>query len=570
MMFTLGRRPAMAVRALVARAIRAPRRAFATAVHGGDGTGGGASRREDDVDADAVGGVAAERVGDIVRVTCTDLATSGQGVCRLPSGMVLLCDGATPGEIIDARVVKVKKRVAEGVKRATVVDAPDATPPPCVYYDRCGGCSWQHITYDAQVAHKRRQVVDVLTRIGLEPEAEAKTSACASARATERYRNKMEFAFGRITEGRTARVVVGLRPRGSNEDVVEIGEHGCLLQSEEADAVLRRTRDALTRLGGSVEAFDRTTGEGTLRSMVIRSARDSHGTPSVMVDLATTAGDDELLFGPLADLLREISEMPHVVSVLHTSVPPEPELRRGNNRNSKFVKGGRGVKAKSNGSPTAVVKAMYGQNKLVETLDGVKFELSSASFFQTNTAQATQLVQIMRDACGFSGNNTEVVLDLFCGVGMMGLCVASRAKHVMGWEVVPEAVRDAKRNAEINGIENAKFYRVDLSSLNAKLGAKGLLANPKTGKELPMPDIVITDPARFGMAESLISILRTIGAKRIVYVSCNPATQARDMVLLTAQSQGPNDARYALVSCTPVDMFPHTSHVESVAVFDRV
>ena len=410
----------------------------------------------------------------------------------------------------------------------------------------------------------------MLTRIGLEPEAEAKTSACASARATERYRNKMEFAFGRITEGRTARVVVGLRPRGSNEDVVEIGEHGCLLQSEEADAVLRRTRDALTRLGGSVEAFDRTTGEGTLRSMVIRSARDSHGTPSVMVDLATTAGDDELLFGPLADLLRVISEMPHVVSVLHTSVPPEPELRRGNNRNSKFVKGGRGVKAKSNGSPTAVVKAMYGQNKLVETLDGVKFELSSASFFQTNTAQATQLVQIMRDACGFSGNNTEVVLDLFCGVGTMGLCVASRAKHVMGWEVVPEAVRDAKRNAEINGIENAKFYRVDLSSLNAKLGAKGLLANPKTGKELPMPDIVITDPARFGMAESLISILRTIGAKRIVYVSCNPATQARDMVLLTAQSQGPNDARYALVSCTPVDMFPHTSHVESVAVFDRV
>jgi len=333
---------------------------------------------------------------------------------------------------------------------------------------------------------------------------------------------------------------------------------------------LAATRDALTRLGGRVDAFDRTTGEGTLRSVTIRSARDSHGTPSVMVDVATTADDEELLFGPLADLLRDISETPRVTSVLHTSVPAVPELRRANNRDSKFVKGGRGVKAKSNGAPKTVVKAMYGENKLVETLDGVKFELSSASFFQTNTAQATKLVQIVRDACGFSGNNTEVVLDLFCGVGTMGLCVSSRAKHVMGWEVVPEAVRDAKRNAELNGIENAKFYRVDLSSLNAKLGAKGLLVNPKTGKELPMPDVVITDPARFGMAESLISILRTIGAKRIVYVSCNPSTQARDMVLLTAPSRGPNDVRYELSSCTPVDMFPHTSHVESVAVFDRV
>jgi methyltransferase-like protein 6 len=151
----------------------------------------------------------------------------------------------------------------------------------------------------------------------------------------------------------------------------------------------------------------------------------------------------------------------------------------------------------------------------------------------------------------------------------MGLSVASSARQVMGWEIVPEAVRDAKRNAEMNGIANAKFYRVDLARLNASKGAQGLLTTPK-GKELPMPDVVITDPARPGMDAKLISILRTIGARRIVYVSCNPATQARDAALLTAESQGAHDVQYALTKCTPVDMFPHTAHVESVAVFDRV
>lgn len=505
------------------------------------------------------------RVGDIVdALECVDFATSGEGVCRLPNGMVLLCDGATPGEIVEARITKVKKSIAEGSKLATRRRAKDSIEPPCPHYGECGGCAWQHVSYDAQVVYKRNRVVDVLRRIGKVSDAERVVGACVESVETQRYRNKMEFAFGAKENGDG--VVVGLRPRGANDAVIDISE-GCILQSEEADAVLKTTRDALERMGGRLDAFNRTTGEGTLRSMTIRTATNAEGVKSLMVDLATTADDADIAGGSLASLIDAIAKTPGVTNVVHTAVPKEAELRRGGKgRQSAFVKGGAKTKPRDK---VKDVKAIVGDNKIVETLDGLQFELSSASFFQTNTNQASRLVQLVREACGFSGDRSEIVLDLFCGTGAMGLSVASSARQVMGWEIVPEAVRDAKRNAEMNGIANAKFYRVDLARLNASKGAQGLLTTPK-GKELPMPDVVITDPARPGMDAKLISILRTIGARRIVYVSCNPATQARDAALLTAESQGAHDVQYALTKCTPVDMFPHTAHVESVAVFDRV
>ena len=505
-------------------------------------------------------------VGDIVdALECVDFATSGEGVCRLPNGMVLLCDGATPGEVVEARITKVKKSIAEGSKLATRRRAADSISPPCPHYALCGGCSWQHVSYDAQMLHKRNRVVDVLSRIGKVSDAENVVGDCVGSAETQRYRNKMEFAFGAREDGGGG-AVVGLRPRGSNDSVIDISK-GCILQSEEADAVLKTTRDALEQMGGRLEAFDRTTGEGMLRSMTIRTATNAEGGKSLMVDLATTADDADLADGPLSSLIDAIAKTPGVTNIVHTAVPKEAELRRGGKgRRSAFVKGGAKTKPSDK---VRNVKAIVGDNKIVETLDGLQFELSSASFFQTNTNQASRLVQLVREACGFSGDKSEIVLDLFCGTGAMGLSVASSARQVMGWEIVPEAVRDAKRNAEMNGIDNAKFYRVDLARLNASKGAQGLLTTPK-GKELPMPDVVITDPARPGMDAKLISILRTIGARRIVYVSCNPSTQARDTALLTSESQGTHDVRYVLTKCTPVDMFPHTAHVESIAVFDRV
>ena len=501
------------------------------------------------------------RVGDVVRVECASVTTTGEGVCRLPSGLVFLCEGATPGERVEATVTRVKKKLARGTKTRTIEPSMHAVEPRCPHHGTCGGCGWQHHAYDAQVAHKRDIVVDAMTRVGKVRDANGTVDACARAVETFEYRNTMEFAFATSTSEREG-VDVGLRPRGSNASVVDLSA-GCALQSDEANAALMAVRETLRRLGGEVEAFDRTNGKGTLRSVTIRTATARDGKRSVMVNLRTTAKDGELTEGPVAELVRDVSKVDAVSSVVHTSVPNEAELRRaGGGRTSKFVKG-----RKANANAKKKVVALYGDDVLVESLDGLQFELSSASFFQTNTKQAETLVRRMRDACGFSGNKTEIVLDLFCGAGTLGLSVASEASRVMGWEVVPEAVEDAKRNAEINGIVNADFFRVNLAKLNASKGAQGLLKTAD-GRTLPMPDIVITDPARPGMDAALIDILRKIGAQRIVYVSCNPSTQARDLLALTSSSTGPGDTAYELKSCTPVDMFPHTPHVESIAVLD--
>lgn len=503
------------------------------------------------------------RVGDVVRVECLDVASTGEGVCRLSNGVVFLCVGATPGEVVEATVTKVMKSLARGAKTRTIEPSVHAVEARCPHYATCGGCAWQHLSYDEQVRHKRELVVDAMTRIGKYSASSDVVGTCVGAVETYEYRNKMEFAFAASTSERGG-VDVGLRPRGSNESVVDLSA-GCALQSDEANAALMAVRETLRRLGGRVEAFDRTSGAGTLRSVTIRSATASDGVRSVMVDFATTAKDGELTEGPIAELVRDVSSVDAVSSVVHTSVSNEAELRRaGGGRKSKFVKG-----RKSNANAKKKVTALYGENALVETLDDLQFELSSASFFQTNTKQAETLVRKMREACGFSGNKTEIVLDLFCGAGTLGLSVAYDASRVMGWEVVPEAVEDAKRNARINDIANADFFRVDLAKLNASKGAQGLLKTAD-GKDLPMPDIVITDPARPGMDAALIDILRKIGAKRIVYVSCNPSTQARDVLALTSSSTGPGDTAYELKSCTPVDMFPHTPHVESIVVLDRV
>ncbi len=501
------------------------------------------------------------RVGDVVRVECASVTTTGEGVCRMPDGRVFLCRGATPGERVEATVTSVTKNLARGTTTRTIERSPRAVEPRCPHHGTCGGCAWQRLAYDAQATLKRDIVADAMRRVGKVRDANALVDKCEGAVETYGYRNRMEFAFATSTRD-GAGVDVGLRPRGSNAEVVDLSA-GCAIQSDEANAALMAVRETLRRLGGEVEAFDRTSGKGTLRSVTIRTATASDGKRSVMVNLHTTAKDGELTEGPVAELVRDVSKVDAVSSVVHTSVPNEAELRRaGGGRTSKFVKG-----RKANANAKKKVVALYGDDVLVESLDGLQFELSSASFFQTNTKQAETLVRRVRDACGFSGNKTEIVLDLFCGAGTLGLSVASEASRVMGWEVVPEAVEDAKRNAEINGIVNADFYRVNLAKLNASKGAQGLLKTAD-GRTLPMPDIVITDPARPGMDAALIDILRKIGAKRIVYVSCNPSTQARDLLALTSSSTGPGDTAYELKSCTPVDMFPHTPHVESIAVLD--
>ncbi|ACO62243.1 predicted protein, partial [Micromonas commoda] len=471
--------------------------------------------------------------GDVLTLECTSLAFGGRGVCKLPGGFVVFCDRAVPGETLEARVTSLKGggRFAEATKVSSISPCEHRTAAPCPHFERCGGCTWQDIAYAHQLTMKRDQVVDVMTRVAKVDQTRVQNIVgdCVPSDKTERYRNKMEFAFGPGANGRG--VVIGLRPSGNHSDLVEIGNpDGCLLQHPVADEVLRGCRAHLDSNGNSslLDAFNRRTGEGVLRSLTVRVAVDENGETIAAVDIAAaTRGDDE--DAALRGLAEAIAKVRGVAS-------------------------SGGGDADGEGWSGEDVEVLSGAATLPMKLRGVTFALSAPSFFQTNTDQAEKLVAAVEDACGFSGDGTEVVLDLFCGVGTLGLCVAKKAKHVFGWEVVPEAVKDAERNAEANGITNATFRRGDLAKLKASL---------------PGPDIVIADPARAGMDESLVKVLRSIGAERIVYVSCNPATQARDLLRLKG-GDGGEGARYDVRYCTPVDMFPHTPHVETVVVLDRI
>lgn len=333
----------------------------------------------------------------------------------------------------------------------------------------------------------------------------------------------------------------------------------------------------------------------------------------------------------MAELAEDIARVPGVRSVVHTRVPSEPELRLAEGRAQGWVKGGRGKKggggkggrvvgggggkggrvegggggkggrveggrrgkgsrgegvvAGATGATSATdatdrasfgdVSVLHGPSTIPMTLRGLTFRLSAPSFFQTNAAQARRLAAAVEDACGFSGNGTEIVLDLFCGVGTLGLCVAHRCAHVYGWEIVPEAVEDARRAAEENGVRNATFVACNLAKLASRKSTTiGEGLRGADGERVPPPDVVIADPARAGMDASLVATLRRVGAPRVVYVSCNPATQARDFRRLAGDEDDDDEkeraARYEVVSCAPVDMFPHTPHVETVAVLRRV
>lgn len=593
-------------------------------------------------------------VGDEVEVECTALAFGGRGVCRLESGFVLLCDRATPGETVVARVTGVKKggRFAEAAKVRTVAPSPHAVESPCPHFAKCGGCTWQDVAYPAQLDMKRVQVLDVLRRTAkVSPRDVVSSSSARALRiadsagfadalvpptlpapSTAQYRNKMEFAFAPPLEleeigERVPAARLGLRPPGDHAAVVEVTSAdgagpGCLLQHPLANAVLASAQAHLRTHEGAaaaLPAFDRRTGAGVLRSLTVRVSSPTveadgrypeknetdEGLALAAVNVAAcVSSDPEGTMSALRALAESIATaVPGVRSVTHTAVAAEPELRRApEGRGQGWVRGGRGGRGGKRRGPEAFsrlrrrtfgsadvaaetvpdgVTVLHGASTLRMRLRGLTFDLSPRSFFQTNSAQAERLVDAVEAACGFEAReNEKVVLDLFCGAGALGLSVAHRARRVVGWEVVPEAVHDAIANAAANGIANATFRVGDLTKLERLAAAEGRGGGSTRKKEKNVlfdggaaPDVIICDPARAGMSGELVRALRKIGAERIVYVSCNPATQARDLARFFADenenASGLTGHRYRLRSIEPVDMFPNTPHVETVAVLLR-
>lgn len=450
-------------------------------------------------------------------------AAEGKSIAHLEDGKTVLVEGAVPGDVADVYLRKNKKNYAEGKALRVVTPSPDRVQPFCMHFGVCGGCKWQMLPYEKQLEYKQIQVEDQLTRIGqIELPAIA---TIAGSNKDKFYRNKLEFTFStlqyltreQLDAAGDAKIdhtpVLGFHAPGMFDKVVDI--QTCYLQPEPTNRIKNLLRSLA--LEHQLPFYDQRKQEGFLRNVIIRVAR----TGAVMVNLIVHHERPELYM--LLDAL--LAEVPEITS-LHYTINPKV--------NDTIY--------------DLDVHTYHGKGYIEEYLEDFKFKISPKSFFQTNTEQAEQLYRITRDFAGLKG--TEVVYDLYCGTGSIGIFLAKNAAKIIGIEAVADAVIDARINADWNGLKHCHFFAGDVSDI----------ATDAFFEEHGRPDVIITDPPRAGMHEKLIRQLLRMRAPKVVYVSCNPATQARDLQLL--------DAAYKVTRLQPVDMFPHTHHIENVALLE--
>lgn len=443
-----------------------------------------------------------------LELTIDSLAYGGNGVARL-NGFVVFVRRGLPGDTVRARVTKVQRRHAEALVTQVVTAGPQRVDAPCAHYPACGGCRFQDLAYDAQVTAKEQWVRDSLQRLaGL---AEPPLEAILPAASQFGYRNKMEYSFAQSEDGPT----LGLHRAGRWDEVLEIER--CWLTSDVGNAIRNRIRDWARE--ERLQAYDQGTQEGYLRHLVVREGRN---TGEALVQLVTARGERF----DRERLIEVLRELPQVRSI-HWSV------------NS-------GVAEVTN-LPTEL---LWGEEAIEEQVGGLRFRVRPNAFLQTNTEMAEKLYALAAEMAGLTG--AETVYDLYCGIGTIGLSLARSSLTVWGVEISEESVACAIENAELNSIGNAAFFAGNVGEVLREL-------RDRAGD----PDVVVVDPPRAGLAGKALRRLGEIGAPRLVYVSCNPTTLAGDAKRL-AEEHG-----YRLVRAKPVDMFPHTPHVECVALLER-
>jgi 23S rRNA (uracil1939-C5)-methyltransferase len=451
--------------------------------------------------------MAKPRRGDTIELAVDDLAFGGDGVGRA-DGYVMFVRGGLPGDRLRVRVTEARGRYGRATIESVVTPSPDRVEAPCPYFGHCGGCRLQHLAYPAQLAFKARQVHECLTRLGGLPPFELRPIVAAPE--PYGYRNKMEFTVAEPGP------VVGLHAAERYDVVLDIER--CLLQSDTMNALLDEFRREVRSRGLSV--WDPKSERGLLRFLTVREGR---GTGQAMVNIVASAPDVEAL-APVAERLR--ARAPATIGV----------LLNVNDRKASVAVG-------------SEEHLLLGRDHLTELLDGVAFQVSANSFFQTNTVQAERLFAIVAEACALDGRDT--VLDLYSGTGAISLLLARRAARVYGIEVSAAAVGDAIRNAQANGIDNCTFMTGEVRYVLPGLTSEGVRAS-----------VVVADPPRAGFHPKALAALGTLAPARIVYVSCNPATLARDVGDLARRG-------YRLEWVQPVDMFPQTPHIEAVARLSR-
>jgi 23S rRNA (uracil1939-C5)-methyltransferase len=450
-------------------------------------------------------------------VLVEDYAAEGKSLARV-DGKVVFIEGAVPGDIVDIRLSKSKKDWAEGFVTAFRQYSADRVEPFCSHFGVCGGCRWQMLPYPRQLQYKQQQVADVLQRIGKIALPEIRP--ILGAPESIHYRNKMEYTFSNrrflLPEELNDPAispraqVAGFHARGLFDKVVDIDT--CYLQEEPTNRLRKAVRDF--GLQHDLPFYDIKAHEGWLRNLQLRICT----TGEIMANLVVGYEEEEQT-RRLADQL--LQQFPELTTLLYTINP------KWNDSISDLE-----------------TRILFGKGYVIEQLEDFRFKIGPKSFFQTNSRQGERLYQVTREFAELTGS--EIVYDLYCGTGSIGIFVSRLAARVVGVEVIAEAVEDARQNAELNGIAHAGFFAGDVTDIcqDGFFAAQG------------RPDVIITDPPRAGMHDRLVAKILEIEAPTVVYVSCNPATQARDLHLL--------DVKYAVTKVQPVDMFPHTHHIENV------
>ena len=478
--------------------------------------------------------------GEIVELQIEKYAFEGKGIAKVSKNelfglnedngyeknYVVFVQGSYPGDTVKARLLKIKNSYAEALAINIISPSKDRVKANCKFFGTCGGCKQQDLNYETQALYKQKQVEEIFNKLGgfsnfvIEP--------IIPSQNVFHYRNKMEFSFSdkrwlsraEIADDKTLDkdFALGLHIPRIFDKVLDVDE--CFLQSEAGNRILNLTRDFFKKRNTSI--YSTKTHSGYLRNLVIKQ---SFHTNDLMVNLVTSEENDELINQYSDELLKEIPEVTTII----------------NNINKKFA-------AVAVGD---YEKIIFGPGYIYDEIGKHKFRISANSFFQTNTLQAEKLYQTALDFAELKGN--EIVYDLYSGAGTITIFISDKAKKVYAFEAVESAIADAHVNAELNKIQNVKFFSADLYKSFLPIVDKN---------KIPKPDIMIIDPPRSGMHPTTVNDVITLTPEKIVYVSCNPATQVRDIKLMA-------EVGYKLIKIKPVDMFPHTFHIENVAILEK-
>ncbi|WP_088825857.1 23S rRNA (uracil(1939)-C(5))-methyltransferase RlmD [Listeria goaensis] len=438
----------------------------------------------------------------ILSVTIEDLTHDGSGIAKI-DGYPLFIPAALPGEEVRVKVVKVNKKYGFGRIESFEKESPERVTPPCPVYQKCGGCQLQHLSYEGQLLFKRRQVEQLMKRVS---KLETEVLPTIGMAKPFRYRNKSQVPVGYVN----GKLGAGFYQKRSH-DIIDMDT--CLIQDEKSDAAIQEARAVFAEF--YTEPYNEVTHQGDLRHIMTRVGK--------------TSGELMLV------LITRTLDFPNKPAILE-------QLK-------KRVQGVTSIVQNINANKTNVILGdktvtLYGPNTITDTIHGIQFAISARSFYQVNPEQTEVLYQKALDAANLTGN--ETVIDAYCGIGSISLCLAKKARHVYGVEIVNQAILDARANAKLNQIENVTFETGKAEDVIPNWYKNGITA-----------DVLVVDPPRKGCDEKLLATILKMKPKKVVYVSCDPATLARDLRIL-------NEGGYKVSAVQPVDMFPMTTHIENV------